>query len=85
MPLCCCKVIVGILQAESSKNLYLFPTDYLDKVNHRTNTQIFDIAIRALWPNKIKYDNICLIISDMPSNIKKAGRSIKLCTRILCI
>lgn len=42
-------VIVGILQPESPKNVYLHPTDYLDEVNISTVTQILDKAMHILW------------------------------------
>ncbi|KAL4112208.1 hypothetical protein QTP88_016039 [Uroleucon formosanum] len=70
-------IIVGILQPESSGNLYLLHTDYLDKVNSSTITQLFDKAMHILWPTNVKYDNILLFISDAALYMKKAGSSIQ--------
>ncbi|KAL4121880.1 hypothetical protein QTP88_014301 [Uroleucon formosanum] len=70
-------IIVGILQPESPGNLYLLHTDYLDKVNSSTITQLFDKAMHILWPTNVKYDNILLFISDAFPYMKKAGSSIQ--------
>jgi hypothetical protein len=40
--------IVEILQQESPGNLYLLRTDYLDKVNSSTITQLFEKAMHIL-------------------------------------
>lgn len=47
-------IIVGILQPESPGNLYLLHTDYLDKVNSSTITQLFDKAMHILLPTNFK-------------------------------
>ncbi|KAL4104048.1 hypothetical protein QTP88_019361 [Uroleucon formosanum] len=70
-------IIVGILQPESCGNLYLLHTDYLDKVNSSTITQLFDKAMHILWPTNVKYDNILLFISDAAPYMKKAGSTIQ--------
>lgn len=70
-------IIVGILQPESPGNLYLLHTDYLDKVNSSTITQLFDKAMHILWPTNVKYDNILLFISDAAPYMKKAGSTIQ--------
>jgi len=66
-------IIVGILQPETPGNLYLLHTDYLDKVNSSTITQLLDKAMHILWPTNVKYDNILLFISDAAPYMKKAG------------
>ncbi|KAL4126569.1 hypothetical protein QTP88_010789 [Uroleucon formosanum] len=70
-------IIVGILQPESCGNLYLLHTDYLDKVNSSTITQLFDKAMHILWPTNVKYYNILLFISDAAPYMKKAGSTIQ--------
>uniref|UniRef100_A0A2S2R2X5 DUF659 domain-containing protein n=2 Tax=Sipha flava TaxID=143950 RepID=A0A2S2R2X5_9HEMI len=70
-------IIVGILQPESPGNFYLLHTDYLDKVNSSTITQLFDKVLHILWPTNVKYDNILLFISDAAPYMKKAGSTIQ--------
>lgn len=70
-------VIVGALKAETPGRPYLVTCEPLNKVNFSTVCELFESALKLLWPSGIKHDNVLLFITDAGTYMVKAAKSLK--------
>jgi len=71
------KILVGILNGSPSKPM-LLATRFLEKANNVTISQCFLDCLQIIWPNKIQYNKVILVVTDQASYMIKAIKSLKL-------
>lgn len=69
-------VLVGTLNGEVSRSM-LIAVRYLEETNSETVTQAILDVLTIIWPDKLYYERIWLLISDQAPYMIKAGRTLK--------
>jgi hypothetical protein len=70
-------VIVGKLKSGLYTKPFLLTSETLDKTNHVSIAQLFNDALKLLWPNEIRYDNVLLFVTDAAKYMKLAAKGLK--------
>lgn len=47
-------------------------------MNHTTVAQAFNTSLQFLWPNRVAYNNVLLLLTDGAANMLKAGESLSI-------
>jgi hypothetical protein len=70
-------VVIGTLQTDQPRKVYLLNKEILDKANYSKITKLFDKSMFLLWPDGIRHDDVFLFLSDAAPYIINAGTTIK--------
>lgn len=65
-------VVVGTL--EEAGAIFLLNTEVLEKINHSTVSKLIDKSLAALWPDRIRHDDVLLFVSDAAPYMVKCAR-----------
>jgi len=68
-------VIIGTLNADAPGKTYLITTEVLEKANYLTNFLIIQWFV--LWPNRIRHDDVLLVVTDAAPYKVKAGQTLQ--------
>lgn len=69
-------IMVGILSGEKTKSM-LLSVKYLSKCDAKTIGQEIIETCRLIWPERIQYHKVLLIVTDQAANMKAAIRGLK--------
>jgi hypothetical protein len=69
-------ILVGILNGEPVKPM-LIDVIFLDKTNSSSVQQAFISCCHILWPQKVEYEKVSLLITDQASYMLLAGKNLK--------
>jgi hypothetical protein len=69
-------VLVGRLDGDKSKPM-LVSTQFVEETNYKSIQQCFLDALNIIWPKKINYDKVWLVVTDQASYMLKAFDSLK--------
>jgi hypothetical protein len=70
--------VIGTLFAECPAEVFLLVSEVLDRANHSTIADLFDNAMKLLWPDEIRRENILLFLTDAAPYMVKAANSLKM-------
>lgn len=75
-------VVVGALSKDEQIGPYVLHADSLERANHQTIARLFNDGLANLWPNRIEYDRVHLLLSDAAANMHKAATALQV--RLFC-
>lgn len=70
-------VLVGKLNPDETKPVFLIHSEYLDATNSQTIAKCFNNTLNILWPNEILHENVLLVVSDNAAYMTKAFNSLR--------
>jgi hypothetical protein len=73
-------VVIDTLFAEHPAEVFLIVSEVLDRANHSTITVLFDNAMKLLWPDEVRQENILLFLIDALCIWLKRPIALRCCT-----
>lgn len=70
-------LLVGALDSEASSIPFLLACEQVEKANTETTCQFINESLRILWPDRIEYGRLLVLISDSASYMKSAYNGLK--------
>lgn len=74
---CVANIIIVTLKIDNLGKMFLLNFEVLEKINHSTNTKMFNKTLSVIWLQEIKYDSVLLFLSDATLYIVKAVKAIQ--------
>lgn len=71
-------VIIGTLHADQPGNIFLLTSEVLERTNHSSIAILFDNALKILWKDEIKRENVLLFVTDAAPYMVKAAEALKM-------
>lgn len=71
------KHLAGALNSAKSGTSYLLACETVEKANAETVSQFINESLRLLWPDRIEYGRVLLLVSDAAAYMKCAYKALK--------
>lgn len=57
--------------------MYLLNAVHLEKTNNQTIATVFNDSMHILWPDRVEYENVLLLVTDAAPYMKRAAQNLQ--------